>query len=81
MALLIFPIGVLLGWFIRPPARAAWVTAFVGVGALSVLGVLWLRGVEVSPLETLVLVVGTPLAALIALKVAQRRMARQGRVG
>ncbi len=81
MALLIFPIGVLLGWFIRPPARAAWVTAAVGVGALAVLGILWLSGTEVSPLETLVLVVGTPLAALLAFKVAQRRRSRKIRVG
>jgi hypothetical protein len=34
MAILIFPIAVLLGWLIRPPRRAAVVTAAVGLGGL-----------------------------------------------
>src|SRR5688500_2961313 len=74
MALLIFPIGVVLGWFIRPPGRAAAVSAAVGLGALVVLGILSLTGAEVSPLEALVLVVGTPIAAVLAFRVARWRM-------
>lgn len=79
MALLIFPIGVVLGWFIRPPRRAAAVTIGVGVGVLAVLGVLWFTGAEVSPLETLVIVFGTPIAAVSALKVAEWRLSRSTR--
>lgn len=77
MALLIIPIGMLVGWFVRPPIRAAWATTAVGVGALAVLAVLWMSGVEVSPLETLVLIICTPLAALLALKIAGRRRSRE----
>lgn len=77
MAILIFPIGVVLGLLIRPPMRAAAVTAALGLGALVVLGVLWSRGVEISPLEVLVLLIGTPLAAALALKTAQWRVPRR----
>jgi hypothetical protein len=66
MALVIFALGTVLGWFIRPPGRAALVTTAVGVGALAVLAVLWLTGAEVSPLETIVLLFGTPIAAGLA---------------
>jgi hypothetical protein len=76
MAILIFPIGVVLGWFIRPPGRAAAVTTAVGLGALAVLGVLWLTGAEVSPFETLGLVLGTPIAAGLAFQVARWRLSR-----
>ena len=62
MAFLVFPIGALLGWFVRPPRRAAVATSVVGLGALAVLVALWSNGAEVSPLETLVLVVGTPIS-------------------
>jgi hypothetical protein len=76
MALLIFPIGVLLGWLVRPAQRAAWATVAVGAAALVVLVALWVGGVEVSPLETVVLFVGTPIAAWIAYRVAVRRRTR-----
>ncbi len=77
MAILIFPIGVLLGWLIRPPRRAAVVTAAVGVVALAVLAILWFTGAEVSPIETVVLAMGTPVAALLAFMVAEWRLARR----
>jgi hypothetical protein len=77
MAILIFAVGVVLGWFIRPPRRAAVLTTTVGLGALAVLGVLALTGAEVSPFEALVLVLGTPIAAVLAFKVAQWRLSRR----
>ncbi len=77
MAILIFPIGVVLGWFIRPPVRAALATAAVGFGALAVLGVLWIKSAEVSPLETLVLALGTPMAAMLSSQVARWRLSRR----
>jgi len=76
MAILILPIGLVLGWFIRPPRRAAVATIAVGIGALVVLVILALTGTEVSPLEAAVLVIGTPLAAFIAFRVARWRKAR-----
>jgi uncharacterized membrane protein len=77
MALLIFPIAVALGWLIRSPIRAAAVTAAVGLGALVVLVCLWVAGTEVSPLETIVLAIGTPLSAALAHAVAKWRDARR----
>ena len=81
MALLILPVGALLGWLVRPPARAAWATGAIGVVALVVLGILAWSDVEVSPLETLVLVVCTPLSALMAFKIAQGRTSRRDQTG
>jgi hypothetical protein len=78
MAILILPIGLVLGWFIRPPRRAALSTVAVGLAALLVLAALAIGGAEVSPLETLVLVVGTPLAALLAHKVSLSRVTTKG---
>jgi hypothetical protein len=66
MALLIFPIGILLGWFVRPPRRAELATYALGFGAFVVLSLLWVVGVEVSPFEAVVLLFGTPLAGAIA---------------
>jgi hypothetical protein len=77
MALLILPIGVALGWFIRPPRRAAGFTVAVGLAGLAVLLISWLSGAQVSPLETVVLVIGTPIAAALAFKVAQWRLSRR----
>jgi len=37
VALLIFPIGIVLGWFLRPPRRAEVVTQTVGFGAFVLL--------------------------------------------
>ena len=77
MAILIFPIAVALGWLLRPPRRAAAVTTAVGVGALVVLVVLWLAGAEVSPLETIVLAIGTPISAGLAHAIATWRDSRR----
>jgi hypothetical protein len=77
MALLIIPIGVVLGWLVRPEQRAAWVTAAIGAAALVVLVALWIGGAEISPIETAVLVVGTPIAAWLAYRVAAWRRARR----
>ena len=77
MAILIFPIGVVLGWFIRPPGRAATVTCAVGVTALVVLGILALSGAEVSPIETAVLIIGTPISAYLAFVTARWRTPRR----
>ena len=60
MAWLIFPIGVVLGWLIHSPRRAATVTGAVGIAALAASLGLGLKGVVVSPLETFVLVLGAP---------------------
>jgi ABC-type proline/glycine betaine transport system permease subunit len=76
MAILIFPIGVLLGWFIRPPRRAAVVTAAVGLGGLGFFVVLGLNTEGVSPIEMAVLVLGTPVAAVLAFNVSKWRLAR-----
>ena len=78
MALLIFPLGIVLGWFLRPPHRAAAATQSVGFGAFVVLSLLWgFTGVEVSPLEPVVLVFGTPLAGFLASWVSRRRLSRR----
>ena len=77
MALLIIPIGVLLGWLIRSPKRAAAATVAVGAAALVAYLGLGLTGVEMSPLETLALVLGTPAAAVLAHTVARRRLSRR----
>ena len=77
MAILIFPIGVVLGWFIRPPRRAAMVTAALGLGALVVLVGLLVAGAEVSPIEMAVLAIGTPLSAALAHAIAKWRDARR----
>ena len=77
MALLIFPVGVLLGWFIHSPKRAAVVTGIVGLAALVVYIGLGLTGVEVSPIEAVVLILGTPIAAFLAFRVAGWRLSRR----
>ena len=76
MAVLIFPIGLLLGWLIRPPRRAAAVTAAVGIAGLAFFVILGLNSEGVSPIEIAVLVLGTPIAAALAFKVSERRLAR-----
>jgi hypothetical protein len=77
MALLIFPVGVLLGWFIDSPKRAAAVTGAVGLAALVLYLGLGLAGVEVSPIEAVVLLCGTPIAAFLASRVARWRVSRR----
>ena len=56
-------------------------TAAVGVGVLVVLACLWLTGAEVSPLETIVLAIGTPLSAGLAHKIAEWRESRSPSAG
>lgn len=77
MALLIVPIGVLVGWLVRPAQRAAWATAAIGAAALVALVALWIGDAEVSPIETAVLVLGTPIAAWLAYRVAAWRHVRR----
>lgn len=80
MALLIFPIAVLLGWYVRPPRRAAIVTAVVGGIAFVGMVVLIAAGTGASPLEALVLAVGTPISGWLAFAVARRRDSRHTQV-
>ena len=81
MSLLIFPIGVALGWFVRPPARAAAASFAVGLAALLTIAGLSLSGAEVNPLDTVVLMIGTPLAAALGLKLSQWRLERRSHSG
>jgi hypothetical protein len=76
MAILIFPIAVVLGMLIRPPRRAAAVTAAVGLGGLIFFLVLGFNSEGVSPIETAILVLGTPIAAALAFKISDWRLAR-----
>jgi hypothetical protein len=66
MALLTLPIGRVIGLIVADGRRAVFLTLVIGLAALLTLGLAALRGVEVSPWETLVLVVGLPLAMLLA---------------
>ena len=79
MALLIFPLGILLGWLVRPPRRAEVATYVLGFGAFMVLSLLWafIGGFMVSPLDGLVLLFGTPLAGALASWVARWRLSRR----
>ena len=77
MALLIFPVGLLAGWILQAPRWAATVTAVIGVATLVVLWFLSLSGAMISPLETLVLVAGTPLSATLAYRIARWRGERR----
>ena len=77
MALLILLIGTVLGWFVHPPKRAAAVTVAVGLVFLIIYLALGLSDLVVSPLELIVLLLGTPLAAALAFRVARWRASRQ----
>ena len=78
MAFSIFLIGAVLGWLVRPPNRAAAVTVVVGLALLILYLVLgWVADLVVSPLETIVLLLGTPLAAALARRVGRWRASRQ----
>jgi hypothetical protein len=78
VALLIFPLGIVLGWFVRPPRRAAVATQGVGFCAFVALSFLWgFSGVEVSPLEPIVLLLGTPFAGVMASSVGRWRLSRR----
>lgn len=85
MSLLIFPIAVVLGWFIRPPAHAAAMTVAVAVAALvplfamSVSGAPW-GGVSLIEIAFF-LIVGTPLAAWMSFKVSQWRLPHRSHSG
>ena len=78
MGLLIIPLGIVLGWFLRPPHRAAVATQSVGFGAFVALSLLWgFTGVEVNPLEPIVLLFGTPFAGALASWVSRWRLSRR----
>ncbi len=78
MALLIIPLGIVLGWFLSPPHRAAVVTQSVGFGAFVALSLLWgFTSVEVNPLEPIVLLFGTPFAGVLASWVSRWRLSRR----
>jgi hypothetical protein len=78
VALLIIPLGIALGWFLRPPRRAAVATQSVGFGAFVALSLLWgFTGAEVSPLEPIVLLLGTPVAGVLASSVSRWRLSRR----
>jgi hypothetical protein len=74
---LIFLVGTTLGWFVHPPKRAAAVTVVIGLALLILYLALGLTGVVVSPIETIVLLLGTPLAAALAHRVARWRASRR----
>ena len=73
MALLILPIGLIIGLIVADARRAMIVILVIGLFALLALGIFALAGVEVSPFETLALLVCLPLAMLLARFGAQRR--------
>jgi hypothetical protein len=78
VALLIFVLGILLGWFMRPPRRAEVATNAAGYGTLVVLSLLWgFIDLDVSPFDGLVLLLGTPLAGALAAGVARWRLSRR----
>lgn len=78
MALLIIPLGVVLGWFLRPPRRAVVATQSVGFGAFVVLSLLWgFTAVAVNPFEPVVLLVGTPFAGALASWISRWRLLRR----
>jgi hypothetical protein len=66
MALLMLPLGLIIGLIVADEIRAFIVTLVIGLTAVSVLFIVALAGVEVSPLEVGVLLVGTPIAMWLA---------------
>jgi hypothetical protein len=54
MALLILPIGLVIGLIVADGRRAVFLTLVIGLAALLTLGLAALRWVEVSPWETLI---------------------------
>lgn len=76
MAILIFPIGALLGWFVRAPRRAAALTAAAGLAGLVLFVVLGLATEGVSPIESGILLLGTPIAAALAFRISTWRSSR-----
>jgi hypothetical protein len=78
VALVIFPVGILVGWFVHPPRRAATATHTLGFGAFVVLSLLWgFTSVELDLFEPVILLVGTPLAGALASTVSRWRLSRR----
>ena len=77
MALLIFPIGALLGWLVRAPKRAAALTVAAGLSGLVLFVVLGSSTGGVSPIESAILLLGTPLAAVLAFQISRWRSSRR----
>lgn len=67
MALAILPIGFLLGLLLKDARRASWATLFVAIVGLLALSIISASGVDIWwGMEALVLLVGTPVAVLLA---------------
>ena len=82
MALLVLPLGFVLGLILADAFWAAIVTAVVGLAALLVLLILAMSGIEVSPLEVLTLLIGTPIAmwlSSLGVRLRRRRTPWTGR--
>jgi len=79
VALLIFPLGILMGWFVHPPHRAEVATYAAGFGAFMVVSLLWafIGDFVVRPFDGFVLLFGTPLAGALASWVARWRLSRR----
>ncbi len=73
MALLILPIGLVLGWILGKARLAAIVTLVIGAAALVAYLISGTQGVEVSPWETVILIVFLPVAMWLAKWAAERR--------
>jgi hypothetical protein len=77
VAFLIFPLGVLLGWFINPPRRAEFATYAAGYGAFTIVSLLWAFSsgrLVVDSLQSVVLLFGTPFAGALASWVGRWRL-------
>ena len=70
VALLILPIGLALGFILGRARLAAGITLVIGASAVVAY---WVSGFEVSPIESAILLVGTPIAMWLAKWAAERR--------
>jgi len=81
MAILVLPLGLIIGLIVGDERRARIATLVVGLATFLALAIIAIAGVEVSPLEVLVLLVGTPIAMWLASVGARlRHRGKSGRV-